>query len=173
MEQRTVTMRGTSLPLAGPELHPGDTAPDFKLVQRGSEGLKDVSLADYEGKTLILSVVPSLDTPVCERQTLRFNDEVLSLPADVEVLTVSMDLPFAQARFCMDKGAHQVQTASDHRDAAFGHAYGTLIEPLRLECRAVFVVGPDGKLRHAQYVPEVTDLPDYDAALAAARNAVD
>jgi thiol peroxidase len=114
-------------------------------------------------------VLPSLDTPVCEAQTKRFDEEAARLPANVAVLTVSMDLPFAQARFCGDKGIDRVQTASDHRDAGFGRAYGTLIEPLRLEARALFVVGADGHLKHVQYVPEVTEHPDYDAALAAAR----
>jgi len=173
MAERTVTMRGNPLPLAGPQLNVGDRAPDFKLHQRSPEGLKDVSLADFAGKTLILSVVPSLDTPVCEMQTKKFNEEITALPSNVEVLTVSMDLPFAQARFCSEKSTHHIQTASDHRDASFGRAYGTLIEPLRLEARAVFVVGPDGTLRHVEYVPEVTDQPDYDAALAAARETSD
>ena len=173
MADRTTMMRGNELPLVGPELHAGDPAPDFKLVQRSPEGLKDVTLADFAGKTLILSVVPSLDTPVCELQTKKFNEEVVALPSAVEVLTVSMDLPFAQARFCSDKGTHHIQTASDHRDANFGQAYGTLIEPLRLESRAVFVIGTDQTLKYAQYVPEVTDQPDYDAALAAAREVHD
>ena len=169
MSDRTTNMRGNALPLVGPELKVGDAAPDFKLVQRSPDGLKDLSLADFEGKTLVLSVVPSLDTPVCEIQTKRFNDDVVGLPSSVDVLTVSMDLPFAQARFCGDKGTHHIQTASDHRDANFGAAYGTLIEPLRLESRAVFVIGPDKNLAYVQYVPEVTDEPDYDSALAAAR----
>src|SRR5207253_1754479 len=109
---RTVTMRGNPLPVAGPELKVGDTAPDFKLHQRGPDGLKDVTLDDYSGRTVILSVVPSLDTPVCEMQTKRFNEATFDLPPGVDILTVSMDLPFAQARFCGDKGVHQVQTAS-------------------------------------------------------------
>ncbi len=171
MSGRTVTMRGTPLPLAGRELHVGDEAPNFRLHQRSPEGLRDVTLDDYAGKTLILSVVPSLDTPVCELQTKRFNDAVMELPPNVEVLTVSMDLPYAQARFCGEKGIHSLQTASDHRDASFGLAYGTLIEVLRLEARAVFVVGPDRTVRYVEYVPEVTDQPNYDAALAAAREA--
>ena len=170
MAGRTVKMRGTPLPVAGPELHTGDRAPDFKLHQRGPDGLRDVSLHDFAGKTLVLSVLPSLDTPVCEAQTKRFDEEAAKLPANVAVLTVSMDLPFAQARFCGDEKIERVQTASDHRDASFGRAYGTLIEPLRLEARALFVVGPDGHLKHVQYVPEVTEHPNYDAALAAARH---
>jgi thiol peroxidase len=173
MAERTVTMRGNPLPLAGPELKVGEKAPDFKLHQRGPDGLRDLTLADFEGKTVILSVVPSLDTPVCELQTIKFNEEVTSLPSSVEVLTVSMDLPFAQARFCNDKGTHHIQTASDHRDASFGRAYGTLIEPLRLEARAVFVIGPDGTLQYVEYVPEVTEQPNYDAVLSAVRSHLD
>jgi thiol peroxidase len=173
LSDRTVTMRGAPLPLAGAEPKAGDAAPDFKLHQRSPDGLKDVTLKDYEGKTLILSVVPSLDTPVCEQQTMKFNEEILSLPAGVEVLTVSMDLPFAQARFCSEKSAHHVSTASDHRDASFGRAYGVLIEPLRLLARSVFVVDGEGTLKYAQIVPEVTEHPDYPAAIAAAREAVD
>ncbi len=169
MADRTVTMRGNPLPVSGPELYVGDEAPNFKLHQRGPDGLKDVTLEDYAGKTLVLSVVPSLDTPVCETQTKRFNDEVTALPSDVAVLTVSMDLPFAQHRFCSEKGVHHVETASDHRDASFGTAYGTLIDPLRLEARAVFVVGPDRKLKYVEYVPEVTEQPNYESVLAAAR----
>jgi thiol peroxidase len=169
MSERTVKMRGTPLPLAGPELSVGDRAPDIALVQRGPEGLREITWDDFDGKCVILSVVPSLDTPVCERQTVRFNDEVISLPANVEVLTISMDLPFAQARFCSDKGTHQVQTASDHRSGEFGTAYGVLIEPLRLLARAVFVVDADRRIRYVQYVPEVTDQPDYEPVLSVAR----
>jgi thiol peroxidase len=166
-------MRGNPLPVAGPELHVGDKAPDFKLHQRGPDGLRDVTLADFADKTVVLSVVPSLDTPVCEVQTKKFNDEAASLPYNVDVLTVSMDLPFAQARFCGDKGIHTIHTASDHRDASFGEAYGVLIEPLRILSRSVFVIGPDGTLKYVQYVPEVTEEPDYSAALAVAREPQD
>lgn len=168
MAERTVTMKGTPLPLEGPELKVGDKAPDFRLHQRTDAGLEDLTLGDFSGKTVIISVVPSLDTPVCELQTLRFNEEAANL-SGVEVLTVSMDLPFAQARFCSEKCADRVKTASDHRDASFGKAYGTLIPALRLEARSIFVVGPDGNLKYVEYVPEVTEHPNYDAALAAAK----
>lgn len=168
MSERTVTMRGTALPLTGPELHVGEPAPNFLLQQRGPDGLQEITLEDFENKTLVLSVVPSLDTPVCSIQTKRFNEEAVNLRYDVEVLTVSMDLPFAQARFCTDNGVLNVKTASDHRDANFGRAYGTLIEDLRLESRAVFVIGPDKTLRYVEYVPEVTEEPNYAAALAVA-----
>ncbi len=169
MVQRPLLCKGNPIPVSGQELKPGDKAPDFCLHQAGEGGLKDVTLADYAGKTLILSVVPSVDTPVCELQTVRFNEELAKLPDSVKVLTVSMDLPFAQARFCGEKGTDRVEAASDHRDANFAQAYGTLLEPLRLEARAVFVVQPDGTLKHVEYVPEVTDHPNYDAALAAAK----
>ena len=173
MSERTVTMRGAILEVAGEALSVGDPAPAFSLIQRGPDGLREVTLGDFEGKTLIISVVPSLDSPVCEKQTVRFNDEAISLPLEVEVLTVSMDLPFAQARFCNDKGTHQIQTASDHFDGNFGRAYGVLVESLRLLCRAVFVINNSGVVMHAEYVPEVTDQPDYDTALAAARQPTD
>jgi thiol peroxidase len=166
-------MRGTPLTLSGPELKPGDKAPDFKLHQRGPEGLRDVTLADYAGKTVILSVAPSLDTPVCELQTKKFNEEAATLPYNVDVLGISMDLPFAQARFCSDKGVHTIQVASDHRDASFGEAYGVLIPDLRLLARAVFVIGTDGTLKYVEIVPEVTEHPNYDAALAVAREPQD
>lgn len=170
MSDRTVTLRGNAFPVEGPELHPGDTAPDFKLQQQTSEGLHDVSLSDFAGKTLLLSVVPSLDTSVCAMQTRKFNERAAQLPDNVAILTVSADLPFAQGRFCGAEGIDKLQTASDHRDASFGKAYGVLIGagPLqRVLSRAVFVVGPDRKLRYVQYVPEVASEPDYNAALAA------
>ncbi|MCS6775270.1 MAG: thiol peroxidase [Chloroherpetonaceae bacterium] len=170
MSQRTVTLRGTPFPLEGPELAPGERAPGFRLQTRTPDGLKDVTLEDFAGKTLVLSVVPSLDTPVCAQQTRTFNARAANLPENVAILTVSADLPFAQARFCGAEGIDRVQTASDHRDVSFGRAYGVLIAggPMeRILCRALFVVGPDGVLRHVQYVPEITSEPDYDAALAA------
>ncbi|HSV72569.1 MAG TPA: thiol peroxidase [Chthonomonadales bacterium] len=173
MADRTTLMRGNALPLVGPELHVGDPAPDFHLHQRGPEGLKVISLADFAGKTLLISSAFSLETPICEMATRRFNDEAISLPTDVDVVVVSMDLPFAQARFSSEKGMHQISAASDHRDASFGVAYGVLIEPLRLLSRAVFVVGTDGLIKHVEYVPEVTQEPDYETALSVARQPID
>jgi thiol peroxidase len=152
--------------LIGPEIKVGDTAPNFKVL---NNSLGEVTLDQFKGKTLLISVAPSLDTPVCSLQTQRFNKEIPSLPAGVEVITVSADLPFAQARFC---GAENVKmlTLSDHRDMAFGDAYGTHIKELRLDTRAIFVVGKDGKIKHVEYVKEVTEHPNYDAALAAAKS---
>ncbi|MEW5884666.1 MAG: thiol peroxidase [Armatimonadota bacterium] len=169
---RTVTMKGNPLPVEGPELQAGDPAPDFRLHQATPDGLKDVTLDDFAGKTLILSVVTSLDTSVCSDMARRFNEEAERLPDSVAVLTVSADLPFAQGRFCTDYQITRIQTASDHRDVSFGRAYGVLIPPLRLLARAVFVVRPDRTLAYAEVVPEVSDLPNFDAALAAARETV-
>ena len=151
--------------MIGPELKVGDTAPNFKLL---NSSLGEVTLDKFKGETLIVSVAPSLDTPVCSLQTQRFNKEIPSLPKGVEVITVSADLPFAQGRFCGAEGI-KMMTLSDHRDMSFGDAYGTHIKELRLEARAVFVVGKDGKIKHAEIVKEVTEHPNYDAALAAAK----
>jgi len=161
------TMRGNPLTLIGPELKPGDSAPDFKLVDNS---LKNVSLADTGKNVRIISVVPSLDTPVCDAQTKRFNEEAAKLPG-VDILTVSMDLPFAQKRWCGAFGVDKVKMLSDHRDGSFGTNYGTLIKDLRIESRAIFVLDQNNKIRHAEYVKEVADYPNYDTALAAARAA--
>ena len=171
MSKRTTGIKGTQFALEGPELKPGDKAPDFKLQKRTEGGFEDVTLSSFAGKTLLLSVVPSLDTPVCAVQTKTFNERASKLPDSVAVVTVSTDLPFAQARFCGVEGIDKIQTASDHRDASFGKAYGVLIAegPFeRVHSRAIFVVGPDGLLKHVEYVPEVPDHPNYDAAIAAA-----
>src|SRR5580692_2822805 len=160
------TMRGNPLTLVGPELKPGDTAPDFSVVD---SSLKPVHLADTAGKTRIFSVVPSLDTPVCDAQTKRFNEEAGKLDA-VDIYTVSMDLPFAQKRFCNSFALDNVKMLSDHKEASFGESYGTLIKELRILSRAIFVLGPDNKLKYVEYVPEVASHPDYEAALAAAKS---
>jgi len=166
--QRTgaVTLKGKPLTLAGPELKPGEPAPDFNCVDND---LKPVRLADTGSGVRIFSVVPSLDTPVCDAQTRRFNEEAARLP-QVSIYAISMDLPFAQRRWCGAFGIDQVKMLSDHVEASFGNAYGTLIQELRLESRAIFVVDQKNTIRHAQYVKEVTDFPDYDAALAEARS---
>lgn len=161
------TMRGNPLTLAGPELKPGDKAPDFHLVDNS---LKPVNLADTGHNVRIISVVPSLDTPVCDAQTKRFNEEAARLPA-VDIITVSMDLPFAQKRWCGAFGIDNVKMLSDHKDATFGTSYGTLIKDLRIESRAIFVLDRDNTLRHVEYVKEVADFPNYEAALSAARAA--
>jgi thiol peroxidase len=160
-------MRGNPLTLIGPELKPGDAAPDFDLVD---SALKPVTLADTAGHVRIVSVVPSLDTPVCDAQTKRFNDAAGSL-AGIDVLTVSMDLPFAQRRWCDAFAVDHVKMLSDHKDASFGTNYGTLIKELRIESRAIFVIDRNNRVCHAEYVKEVADHPDYEAALRAARAA--
>ena len=161
------TLRGNPKTLIGPELKPGDTAPDFSVVDNS---LNPVTLKDTGNKVRIISVIPSLDTPVCDAQTKKFNEEVANLPG-VDVLTVSMDLPFAQKRWCGAFGVDKVKMLSDHKDGSFGSNYGTLIKELRIESRAIFVVDPENKIRHVEYVKEVADHPNYEAALAAARSA--
>ncbi len=164
MSARATTLKGNPLPLAGPELKVGDKAPEFELT--GSD-LKPVHLGEG-GTVRIFSVVPSLDTPVCDAQTKRFNDEVSKME-NVEVITVSMDLPFAQSRWCGAFGVDKIKMLSDHKTASFGTNYGTLIEPLRIESRAIFVVDKSNVIRHVEYVSEVADHPNYDTALAAAK----
>lgn len=160
-----VTFKGSPLTLLGPEVTVGSKAPDFEVL---AQDLSPVTLQSSQGKVRLISVVPSLDTPVCDAQTRRFNEEAARL-RNVEVLTISVDLPFAQKRWCGAAGIANVKVLSDHRDAAFGKAYGVLIKELRLLSRSIFVVDGAGTVRYVEYVPEVTSHPNYDAALAAAR----
>jgi thiol peroxidase len=162
-------MRGNPLTLIGPELQAGDHAPDFSVVD-GT--LSPVDLEKTGHNVRIVSVVPSLDTPVCDLQTKRFNEEAAKLPA-VDIITVSMDLPFAQKRWCGAFGVDRVKMLSDHRTGSFGEAYGTLIKDLRIESRAIFVIDSNNLIRYVEYVKEVADHPNYDAALAAAKDAGD
>ena len=166
MEERAgvITMKGNPLTLVGKELKLGDPAPDFEVLDND---LTPVRLSSFKGKVCVVSAVPSLDTPVCDMETRRFNDEAGKLGADVRILTISMDLPFAQKRWCGAAGVDKVVTLSDHRDASFGTAYGVLIKELRLLGRAVFVLDIEGTVQYIQIVKEVTDEPDYDAVLAA------
>jgi len=168
MAERTglVTLKGDPLTLVGDEVRMGQAAPEVELV---ANDLSTVKLSSFRGKVCILTSVPSLDTPVCDIETRRFNEEADALGDDVAVVTVSADLPFAQARWCGAAGAQSVQTLSDHREAAFGTSYGVLIKGLRLLARAVFVLDKDGIVRYQELVPEITDEPDYEAALQAAR----
>ena len=160
--KNAATFKGGPLTLIGPELKAGNKAPDFRLIDTG---MKPVTLADSKGKTRLLSVVPSIDTPVCDLQTKRFNQEASKLPANVAVITVSMDLPFAQGRWCGLSGADKIQMLSDYREHAFGQAYGVLIKELQLLSRSVFVIGPDDKVQYAEYVKEITEHPDYGKVL--------
>lgn len=161
-----VTMKGKPLTLVGNEVKVGQAAPDFAAL---ANDMSEVKLSSLRGKVVLLAAVPSLDTGVCSRETHRFNEEAGALGDDVRILTISMDLPFAQKRWCGAEGVQNLQTLSDHRDAAFGLAYGVLIEELRLLARGVFVVDPQGKIAYAQTVKEVTDEPNYGAALDAVK----
>ncbi|NJP06374.1 MAG: thiol peroxidase [Chloroflexaceae bacterium] len=153
---------GTKTTLIGPELKPGDAAPDFQLL---NNKLATVTLSDLADRPMLISVVPSLDTPVCSIQTNRFNEEVAAFADKVHFITVSADLPFAQARWCKSNEASNVKVLSDHRDMSFGDAYGTHVKEARIESRAVFVVDKDGVMRHVEYVGKAADQPDYDAVL--------
>ena len=166
MEERAgiITMKGNPLTLVGKELKVGDPAPDFEVLDND---LTPVRLSSYKGKICVVCSVPSLDTPVCDMETRRFNEEAGKLGADVRILTISMDLPFAQKRWCGAAGVDKVVTLSDHRDASFGTAYGVLIKELRLLGRAVFVLDREGTVQYIQIVKEVTDEPDYVAVLGA------
>lgn len=168
MAERTgeLTFKGEPLTLMGPKLKPGDPAPDATLI---ANDLSEVKLSDSQGKVRILSVVPSLDTSVCSTQTRTFNEKVAALGDNVVCYTVSADLPFAQKRWCGAEGIENVVTLSDHRDMAFADAYGTHIKELRLDSRAVFVVDGGGTIRYVEYVPEMTNEPDYSAPLEVAR----
>ncbi len=168
MKERTgiITFKGKPMTLLGPEIKAGDKAPDFRVVDNG---LAPVTLADFKGKVKIISAVPSLDTPTCDMETRRFNQEAAKLPGDVVVLTVSLDLPFAQKRWCAAAGIDKVKTLSDYQERSFAAAYGVLIKELKLLSRSVFVVDRGDAVRYVQHVGEVAQEPDYDAVLAAAK----
>lgn len=161
-----VTMHGNELQLTGKGVDVGDEIADVELVDNELSG---VNLSSFRGKVCVISSVPSLDTPVCDVMTRRFNEEASGLGDDVVVLTVSMDLPFAQSRWCGAVGVENVVTLSDHRDGAFGQAFGLTIEGLRLLARAVFVVDREGVVRYKELVGELTNEPDYDAAIKAVK----
>jgi thiol peroxidase len=169
MEERTgqITMKGNPLTLLGTSPAVGHPAPDFEALDNN---LSPVRLSAFNGKTCIISSVPSLDTPVCDLETRRFNQEAGRLGEGVQVLTISMDLPFAQKRWCGAAGVERVMTLSDHRNAVFGKAYGVLIKELRLLARAVFVVDRKGVLRYSQLVRELSQEPDYEAVLTAVKD---
>jgi thiol peroxidase len=177
MERRAkaVTFKGNPLTLVGPQLKVGDKAPEFKTHRfTGDKGLFAVNLGDaLGGKPTLFSVVPSLDTGVCSIQTQRFNKDLAGLAGKVNSYTISVDLPFAQNRFCGD-AAHKIDnltSLSDYQDRSFGQAYGVLIDELKLLSRAIFVVGKDGKIAYCEYVPEVTQEPNYEKATAALKAA--
>lgn len=155
--------------LTGPELRPGDQAPDFSLI---TNRFQSVGMEQFAGKPLVISVVPSLDTGVCTRQTARFNQEAAALADRVGFVAVSADLPFAQSRWCGSNGADHIQVLSDHREMSFGARYGTLVGDFRIESRAVFVVDAEGVVRHAEYVPSAGDEPDYGAVMRVVQSLV-
>lgn len=166
LQERTATLKGNPITLVGPELKAGDKAPDFKL---NKSLVDEVTLADYNGKIKLISVVPSLDTGVCDAQTRRFNEEASSLGDQVEILTVSVDLPFAQARWCGAAGVDQVTTLSDYKTREFGKAYGVFIKELALDMRAIFVIDKQDTIQYVEYLSEMTEHPDYEAALEAVK----
>ncbi|HPT82685.1 MAG TPA: thiol peroxidase [Limnochordia bacterium] len=163
MEKRTVTMKGTELTVRGPKLSPGQKAPDFRLVDNQ---FNPKTLADFGDKVKLISIVPSLDTGVCDAQTRRFNEEVSKLEGAV-VITVSVDLPFAQRRWCGSAGLEDAITLSDHFDVSFGQAYGVLIEEMRILARAVLVLDRENTIRYVEYLDEISSHPNYGAALEA------
>ncbi len=163
-----VTVKGKPLTLLGPEVKVGDPAPDFRVV---NVEFQPVKFSSFKGKASLISVVPSLDTGVCALQTKRFNDEILNLPSDVAVMTISMDLPFAQKRFCETEKVDRVLVLSDHVWREFGLNYGVLIKDMGLLARSIFVIGKDGRIAYKQIIPELSEHPDYDAAIAAIRKA--
>ncbi len=159
-----VKMKGDPLTLIGNEVKVGDIAPDFEVLDGG---LKPVRLSDFKGKVVVVVSVPSIDTPVCDLETKRFNKEAANLGDDVVILTISMDLPFAQVRWCGAEGIENVKLFSDYRDASFGNAFGVLIKELRLLARTLFVIDRDGTVKYIQYVKETTEEPNYDEVLKA------
>lgn len=168
-QERTglITFMGDRLTLLGTPVSKGDNAPDFAVL---ANDLSTRTLANYKGKVLLISVVPSLDTGVCDMQTRRFNTEAAKLGKNVNILTISCDLPFAQSRWCGAAGVEAVETLSDHKDLSFGLAYGLVIKELRLLARAVLVVNAAGSIVYQQIVPEMTHEPDFTAALAAVKS---
>ncbi len=168
-EERKVTLKGKDFALTGAEISVGDKAPDFRVVDKK---LKQYTLKDFSGKIKVISVTPSLDTPVCELQAHRFNEEAAAMPDDVVVLNISMDLPFAIERFCMSGKASNIKVFSDHREASFGKNWGVLVDPLRVLARAVFIVDRDDIIRYMEIVPDIGEHPDYDKALDAVKKLI-
>ena len=166
--KNTITIKGNPMELAGTRLNVGDSAPDFEAVKNDMSPFR---LLEVKGKVLVICSVGSLDTSVCDTEVRKFNEQATSLGDDVAVLVISMDLPFAQHRWCGSAGVKNVQTLSDHNQAEFGNAYGVLIKELRLLARAVFVVDKEGVIRYIEVVDELTNEPNYESALKAAKEA--
>lgn len=170
-QERTgvATLKGNPITLIGPELKVGDQAPDFKI---NKDLVTESSLADFAGKIKLISVVPSLDTGVCDAQTRRFNEEAGKLGDNVVIITVSVDLPFAQARWCGAAGVDKVVTLSDYKNHSFGEAYGVYIKELGLLMRSIFVVDADNQIKYVEYLQEMTEHPNYENAIAAVQGLV-
>ena len=164
-----ITFLGNPLTLIGTEKKTGEKADNFTVLDKE---LKEISLKDFAGKIKLISVTPSLDTPVCDIQARRFNQEAAKLPDDVVIMNISMDLPFAISKFCTTAGIDKVKAYSDHRDASFGNAYGVLIKELRLLARSIFIIDRDDTIRYIELVPELSHQPDYDKALAELRKLI-
>ena len=164
-----ITFLGNPLTLIGTETKIGEKAENFTVLDKE---LKEISLKDFTGKIKLISVTPSLDTPVCDIQARRFNQEAAKLPDDVVIMNISMDLPFAISKFCTTAGIDKVKAYSDHRDASFGNAYGVLIKELRLLARSIFIIDMDDTIRYIELVPELSHQPDYDKALAELRKLI-
>ncbi|MCP1136209.1 thiol peroxidase [Paenibacillus polysaccharolyticus] len=171
VQERTgvATLVGQPITLLGPELKVGDQAPDFKI---NKDLMTEASLSDYKGKVKLISVVPSLDTGVCDAQTRRFNQEAANLGEDVVILTISADLPFAQSRFCSIAGIDKVVALSDYKHGSFGQAYGVLIKELQLDHRAIFIIDADDTIQYVEYLREMSEHPNYESALNALRELV-
>ncbi|PLX95828.1 MAG: thiol peroxidase [Desulfuromonas sp.] len=167
-EKRTgvITFKGNPVTLLGPDVKVGDVAPDFKVVDNG---LQPVTLETAKGQVQLIAVVPSIDTGVCDTMTRKFNQDAAALPESVAVYTISVDLPFAQGRWCGNAGIERVKTLSDYQERSFGLAYGLVIDELKLLARAVYVIDAQGKVAYREIVPEVTSEPDYQAALDAVK----
>ena len=165
--ENAITVKGNGVTLIGPELKAGDKAPDFTVLDKG---LQPVTLADLKGNVKILSVTPSLDTPVCDAQARKFNEEAAKLGENVTIANISVDLPFAIGRFCTTAGIENVTALSDHRDASFGETYGVLIKELRLLARAIFVIDAENTIQYVEIVPEMVDNPDFEKALETAKS---
>jgi len=170
MERKgVVTFRGNPLTLVGDEKKTGDKAPPFVALDKD---LTPVSLSNFSGKVKIISVTPSLDTPVCNLQATAFDQRAQSMSGEVVILNISMDLPFAIARFCASEAIDRLKTLSDHREASFGLGYGVLVKELRLLARSVFIIDKADMIRYVEIVPEMTNEPNYEKALEAARKLV-
>lgn len=170
MERKNVvTLKGNPVTLVGDEVRVGQKASDFKVL---AYDLTEKTLGDFKGKIKLIASVPSLDTPICDLQIKRFNDEASNISKDVVIIFISMDLPFAQKRFCDEFNINKIKTLSDHREADFGIKYGVLIKELRLLARAIFLIDKDDTIRYVEYVKELGTPPNYEAALNAIKNTV-